>query len=65
MTKWIILAFLAGILVGQFSQDNSFKLGGYRLGLGSDGYAFQRTADWAVISQGWFPWHKQHEDASK
>lgn len=55
--KWIIGAFLTGFIGGQFSQDSSLKFGGYRLGVGSDGYALQNTSDWHVVSQGWFPWH--------
>jgi hypothetical protein len=56
--KWIIATFVCGFLAGQFSQDESLKLFGYRFGIGSDGYALQSTTDWHVVSQGWFPWHK-------
>ena len=59
--KWIVAAFVIGFLAGQFSQDKSIQLLGYRLGIGTDGYALQSTADWHVVSQGWFPWHKPHE----
>jgi hypothetical protein len=53
----IVAVLVAGIFIGQFSVDSAVSFAGYRLGVGSEGYALQRTSDWSIVATGWFPWH--------
>ena len=47
----LFVVFLVGVFAGEFAVDHGFTVPGMRLGLGSCGYALQRTSDWRVLSE--------------